>query len=128
MAPLKNLLITLFAALAVSVKAQYTSQSDPFNLYICSDNATYNGAGLFACHEGAAIEGLCVTQGGTTIEEGGSPTASPFYLNYSSFSGPDLGWLTFNLPVGGKFRLSSLPNDSQSLCISILFLELHRHR
>ena len=39
-----------------------TVQSKPFHLTIVSDNKTYNGMGLSTCHEGAAIESLCVAK------------------------------------------------------------------
>lgn len=102
MAPLTAFLIPLLSVFT-AVNAQYTNQSAPFTLSISSPNTTYDGAALYSCHEGAAIEGLCVTQGGTAVQEAGSPTGSQYYLNYSTYTGPDLGWLTYYLPVTGKF-------------------------
>jgi hypothetical protein len=101
MAPLKAFVISVLAVVT-AVRAQYTNQSAPFTLSICSPNATYDGAALYSCHEDAAIEGLCVTQGGTAIQEEGAPTGSQYYLNYSTYTGPNLGWLTYNLPATGK--------------------------
>jgi len=63
----------LFSAGAVS--AQYTNQSLPFSLVLLSDNSTYNGTVLTACHEGAAIEGLCV---GSAYDP-----PEPYYAQYA---------------------------------------------
>ncbi|KAF1985142.1 hypothetical protein K402DRAFT_395194 [Aulographum hederae CBS 113979] len=69
-------------------------QSAPFNLKICAPyNETLDNAYLFACHEGAAIEGLCI---------GDKAIASKFYLNTSTDQ-PDSvnrGIIVWNLPVG----------------------------
>jgi hypothetical protein len=55
---------TLILAFAASrAVAQYTNQSKPFNLVLSSSNKTLDGALLGACHEGAAIEGLCFFSG-----------------------------------------------------------------
>ncbi len=53
----------IFAFAASRAVAQFTSQSKPFNLVLSSSNKTLNGGLLGACHEGAAIEGLCVDVG-----------------------------------------------------------------
>ena len=104
MTRLMMFVVALFMALLASVTAQFTNQTAPFTLVVHSENATYNGASLFSCHEGAAIEALCVTAGGTAVQEGGAPAGSVYYLNYSTYSGPDLGLLTYNLEVTGKTR------------------------
>jgi len=110
MTPLKTFLVALFASMLASVAAQFTNQTAPFTLVVESHNATYNGACLYSCHEGAAIEALCVTAGGTAVQEAGAPTGSVYYLNYSTYSGPDLGLLTYNLEVTGKiFFVASSP-------------------
>jgi len=48
--------------LSASFAAAQDVVSAPFELIIISKNATINGTSLVACHEGAAIEGLCSTQ------------------------------------------------------------------
>ncbi|KIW00351.1 uncharacterized protein PV09_08063 [Verruconis gallopava] len=87
------------------VSAQtYPNQTAPFSLKIVSaDNATLNGASLFACHEGAAIEGLCNAGQITTV-----PTdASLFTFNYSAASTVEnadagaTGYLTYLLQASG---------------------------
>ncbi|KAI9730319.1 MAG: hypothetical protein M1818_008222 [Claussenomyces sp. TS43310] len=64
---MKSALITGLVALASTAFAsQYTNQSDPFYLTVKSRNATLNGSTLEACHEGAALEGLCLGASRTT--------------------------------------------------------------
>jgi hypothetical protein len=78
-------ILSLVLALGASqVVAQYTNQSAPFNLILCSSNATLNGALLGACHEGAAIEGLCPSIGGNA-----SASYNQFTFNYTSEQTPD---------------------------------------
>ncbi|KAH8807710.1 hypothetical protein F5884DRAFT_345638 [Xylogone sp. PMI_703] len=50
------------AILAFSSTAlgQYTNASDPFTLVLSAANPDYNNHTLVPCHEGAAIEALCV--------------------------------------------------------------------
>jgi len=89
----------LLAFAAAGCSAQYLNQTAPFNLVLLSSNGTINGTALGACHEGAAIEGLCL---------GGS---SPFQLNYTASATitPSIGvtgLLTYWLQ-GGNFYLSS---------------------
>lgn len=50
----------LLLAIASTVTAQYTNQSALFSLVLTSCNLTINASILAPCHEGAAIEGLCV--------------------------------------------------------------------
>jgi hypothetical protein len=55
---MKSQLSSLLAlAVATTTLAQFTVQSDPFQLILLSSNSTLNGSALYACHEGAAIEG-----------------------------------------------------------------------
>ena len=51
--------LAAFVALAASASAQDYKQSKPFFLVVHSHDKKYNGTTLGACHEGAAIEGLC---------------------------------------------------------------------
>lgn len=85
----------LFAFVATAVTAQYNIASKPFYLTLTSKDATVNGHVLFACHEGAAIEGLCL--GGLFHE---NPDASTFGFNTSAYGSS--GVLTYTL-VGGNF-------------------------
>jgi hypothetical protein len=108
MAPLKLTLISLLAAFITSINGQFFNQSAPFNLVLCSVNATYDNSTLSACHEGAAIEALCVN----SVPQVGhlsTNSISQYQLNYSSFFGPGYGYLTWSLPFTGKYLLESAP-------------------
>ena len=48
-----------FLAFAGTIVAQ--NRSDPFNLIFISDDQELNGTGISTCHEGAAIDGLCIS-------------------------------------------------------------------
>jgi hypothetical protein len=86
-------------AFVASAVAQYNVTSDPFSLVLRSiSNSTLNGTPLYACHEGAAIEGLCL--GGNT-----SPSSQQFHFNTSEVIQSPSGYLTFTL-VGGNFIVS----------------------
>lgn len=94
---MKISIATVFALLASGSIAQLPYQSPPFALQVISRDATWNGQYLAACHEGAAIESLCIY--------GVVPVA--FNFNYSTPT-PDpttQGWLTYELR-GGNFNLS----------------------
>lgn len=58
---MKSLIAVCAALLAFAAGsyAQNYNQSTPFYLILLSEDPTLNGTGLVACHEGAAIEGLC---------------------------------------------------------------------
>jgi hypothetical protein len=92
------------AAIVISIAvatcgAQYISQSEPFNLVLVSDNSTISGKYLSPCHEGAAIEGLCLSE---------SPNEHDlFYYNFTDIPGfqSTSGYLTWVLR-GGNFKLS----------------------
>jgi hypothetical protein len=90
-----SIIASIFAVAASQVTAQFTNQSAPFYLIVHSKNSTINGSSLGACHEGAAIEGLC-------LDGPISPTNAPystFRFNTSSFS--TQGYLAYSLPVNG---------------------------
>ncbi len=98
---------TALLALGASLTSAqyYANQSAPFYLQLSSSNTTVDGAILASCHEGAAIEGLCLG--------GGLPadSSSTYYLNYTTQQTPDpvlgyTGLLTWVLH-GGNFELSS---------------------
>ncbi len=84
-------LISISAALA-SAAAQYNNQTGPFNLQLVSSDDSHNGVYLAACHEGAAIESLCLLN--TT-----APATPNFYYNFSdtpTFTSTS-GYLTYLL-------------------------------
>ncbi|KAF1950961.1 hypothetical protein CC80DRAFT_528684 [Byssothecium circinans] len=73
---------TITLAFAALSKAQYVNQSAPFNLYLTSDDPSVNGSTLSACHVGAAIESLCVSDSNSTSKPDPIPP-STFYFNTS---------------------------------------------
>jgi len=93
-------------AFATGTYAQfYANQSAPFTLVLQSSNTTLNGSNLNACHEGAAIEGLCVGSA--------SPPSSynTYNFNYTAQQTPDpklgySGLIVWELR-GGNFNVSS---------------------
>lgn len=118
---------TVFAAigpLATTATAQfYNVSSKPFNLVLKSDNQTLDDAALYACHEGAAIEGLCLGSKNLT-------DASVFTFNTSSFSEPtnssigDPGIISWNLQTTELLVPSSLTlqnNPTTNVGIPLLY-------
>jgi hypothetical protein len=103
-------------ALAASSTAQYLNETAEFALVVLSSNATYNGTTLQACHEGAAVEGLCglyfssalnivITNNLSVGPTLGSSEVQTFHQNYSASLPVNatigtLGYLVFNLPIG----------------------------
>ncbi|KAF2465393.1 uncharacterized protein BDR25DRAFT_239524 [Lindgomyces ingoldianus] len=101
---------TLALALAASTNAQFYNQSAPFHLILLSSNTTINGSTLSACHEGAAIEGLCLSNS-ISISQPESIAPGTFTFNYSdSVVTPNVtlgspGYLTYLLQ-GSNFNFS----------------------
>ena len=105
---MRSTIIAGALAFAISnVAAQssyYSNQSAPFFLQISSHNKTLDGQTLNPCHEGAAIEGLCL--GGALTSE-----SYTYNFNYSADAVADpvtgiIGLLTWELR-GSNFNLSS---------------------
>lgn len=97
-------------SLASSGLAQTMKQSKPFQLQLQSADKNLNGKQLGACHEGAAIEGLCVTAAGKPTDY------NTYHFNTTSNQvvqnkklGPT-GALTYNLHGGNFVGKSNLPN------------------
>jgi hypothetical protein len=66
----------LLALLPSLTTAQFDVPSAPFSLVVLSEaNSTLNGTSLYACHEGAAVEGLCLNNPSTAHD--------PKYTTYS---------------------------------------------
>lgn len=114
---MKTTVLAAFGALTGIASAQfYNVSSKPFHLVLKSENDTLQGATLFACHEGAAIEGLCLGSKNLT-------GADVFNFNTSSFSEPtnssigDTGILSWTLPtvdldVPSALTLQSNPSSN----------------
>ena len=101
--------LACIAALAGFAAAQNDVQSKSFKLVLSSDDKSLNGQALTACHTGAAIESLCLTEGG----------GSKFNFNTTKGDNAKVkgltpsGKLTFKL-VFGKIRV--LSHLSSILC------------
>ncbi|KHJ32579.1 putative related to heatshock protein hsp150 [Erysiphe necator] len=98
-----GLALVMFMASQLNAQENY-SQTAPFNLVISAPGSQINGSYLASCHEGAAIEGLCVA---TYSKNSGSI----YNLNYTSAEIADfvlgtVGLLTWVLH-GVGFNLSS---------------------
>lgn len=103
---LKSILASLLTLTVSQVAAQdgpyYGNQSAPFYLVLKSENTTINGSYLSACHEGAAIEGLCLTPPSTS-------EYLHFTYNTSSYDpSATSGLLTWLLPAGNLNVSSSM--------------------
>lgn len=84
------------------MSAQQQVQSKPF--YLVLDYAgKYNGSALVACHEGAAIEGLCV--GGKPGADASAASTYQFNTTLGQVGADpnagETGTLTYALPVNG---------------------------
>jgi hypothetical protein len=106
---MKTTILAVIGAIASTATAQYYNvSSKPFHLVVKSaTNKTINGRTLYACHEGAAIEGLCLGA------DKKLSTADVFNFNTSSYSTPtnssigDTGILTWLLPTADNVSYSS---------------------
>lgn len=111
--------------LAIAATCQFTTQSDRFGLLVVSDNSTINGTLLGACHEGAAIQGLCITsatpvapQSNYTSFYHNISAANPTY-NVSDSPGPIIYKWTAggNLAVQSSLRLIFSPGSNVAVPI-----------
>lgn len=106
-------LLTSIIATIFLTTTTLAAQSAPFYLVLHSDNSTLDGKALFSCHEGAAIEGLCV---GTSTPKPANNISSTFQFNYTH-SEPNYGILTWEL-IGsnfkGSFPIHSLTSTTSS--------------
>ncbi|KAJ4165222.1 hypothetical protein LMH87_006863 [Akanthomyces muscarius] len=95
---------TSILASAMAVSAQ-DIQSKPFNIQLTSDDSTVNDKYIGACHSGAAIESLCLTDRPVTM-----------HLNSTSEQNLDNGLLTWllpsNLPVDSAMHLVADPSSN----------------
>lgn len=105
------LALCLAAATIVAAQDYYNITSRPFNLVITSKNGTINDT-LGACHTGAALESLCLSNSNTTSKPNSSP-AAVFNFNtsiYSQAPAPSLGVpgiLTWSLQTANIGNISS---------------------
>ncbi|KAK3937644.1 hypothetical protein QBC46DRAFT_319305 [Diplogelasinospora grovesii] len=107
----------ILAALTASttVLAQNYNQTGPFLLQVKSaNNETLDGQYLYACHAGAAIEGLCLN--GKAVPNM-LAAGTQFYWNYTTYQGnaAPTGPLVWNLPLSmdGSVTYASSPMSLQ---------------
>jgi len=97
--------ITVYAFALGAVNAQYDYASPPFNLVLLS-NSSYNGSTLSACHSGAAIESVCVSNGSSVSKPTPIPAAVfNFNTTVPDNTQPSPGYVTYLLR-GSNFNLS----------------------
>ncbi|KAF3000831.1 hypothetical protein E8E13_006841 [Curvularia kusanoi] len=108
---MKPTIAIILAVLSTLTTAQYYDlQSLGFRLFVKSTNTTINGTALGACHQGAAIEGLCLT--GETAQNPPS-SYTTFYHNVSSYANQPAGAtntdgpLSWILRAGGNLTVPS---------------------
>lgn len=112
---MKLCVATLTMGLAALTSAQYDLESNPFQLVLSSKDNYINGQALSACHTGAAIESLCLSESNSTSKP--DPiAAATFRFNTSSNSVP-------SNPAGGApgvltFELHTEPPIPSSLVFS----------
>ncbi|KAI7239398.1 hypothetical protein KC330_g1937 [Hortaea werneckii] len=112
-----NFISASLLALASTSLAQYTKQSKPFQLVLHSKSQKYDGVALGACHEGAAIEGLCTAYGGSTFYF--NTTDSEYVANKEAGA---TGYLTWVLPAGGENvsqPMSLIYNDASNVALPL---------
>ncbi|KAG0645496.1 hypothetical protein D0Z07_8543 [Hyphodiscus hymeniophilus] len=114
----------LMALAASSTTAQFVNTTAPFALLVLSQNETYNGTTISPCHEGAAIEGLCI---GTKLGSPPPAFVQTYTQNYSASATVDptigvVGYLIFDLPVSGLNESSPMSfayNPSSNVAVPL---------
>jgi hypothetical protein len=102
--------------MVAAVKAQYNITSKPFQLVLTSEDGTINDT-VSACHTGAALESLCLSNSNSTSKPDPTPY-STFNFNTSIYSQEPVnhtelgkpGILTWFLPVNGYGMVPSAAN------------------
>lgn len=102
-------------ALAASTSAQYLNQSKPFHLVLVSKNNTINGDTLSACHTGAAIESLCLSNSNSTSKP--SPIA-PAVFTFNTSDSVFVPNVTLGVPGIVTYQLPANPPIPESLGLS----------
>ncbi|KAF2642593.1 hypothetical protein P280DRAFT_467923 [Massarina eburnea CBS 473.64] len=101
---MKFAISTLTFALAAVSTAQYDNKSLPFYLTLTSPDASTDGDFITACHTGAGIESLCLSNS-SSVSKPDPSYPSTFYFNTSSDIGPPApglgqpGILTYSLNI-----------------------------
>ncbi|KAJ4402495.1 hypothetical protein N0V91_007209 [Didymella pomorum] len=97
--------LSAVSAVTAASDGYWDVQSPGFRLVLRSSNSTYNGTALGACHQGAAIEGLCIT--GETVQDPPS-SYTTFYHNVSSARNEAAGAANADGPISWLLRAGNL--------------------
>lgn len=115
---MKTTILAAAVSLATSVSAQnyYNISSKPFHLVLESaKNKTLNGATLSPCHEGAAIEGLCLSLNKDLSQAQLYTFNTSFYDTSAPTDIGKPGVLVYTLPVGNMPVPSALTLNANAV-------------
>lgn len=125
---MKSTILALAAALAASVSAQdnyYNVSSRPFHLVLESaKNKTLNGGTLTTCHEGAAIEGLCLSLNKDVSQSQTFTFNTSIYDTSAPTDIGKTGVLAYTLPAGNEPIPSALTlsaNPVSNVAVPLFF-------
>ncbi|OAL01824.1 hypothetical protein IQ06DRAFT_304078 [Phaeosphaeriaceae sp. SRC1lsM3a] len=110
----------------VSADNYFNITSAPFRLFLKSDNTTINGTALGGCHQGAAIEGLCLTN---QRPQDPATWYTTFTHNVSASAVSNAtdtqGILAFTLPINGGQEVPSAMqlsiNPTSNIAVPIIY-------
>jgi len=105
----------LALGLAASTSAQYLNQSKPFHLVLVSKNKTIDGDTLSACHTGAAIESLCLSNSNSTSKP--NPIA-PAVFTFNTSDSVVVPNVTLGVPGIVTYKLLATPPIPEALGLS----------
>jgi hypothetical protein len=103
---------TLLATLAAAATTLAQRQSAPFYLVAISDDPKVNGTHFEACHEGAAIESLCVGP-----KKVGSDSSFSTYRLNNTKSYPNEGVLSWVLHSAGNVKCTQPKPSTPDSCV-----------
>lgn len=78
-------IVTLLLAAAAANAQFYNETSKPFNLVLASEDPTINGSTISACHTGAALESLCLSNIGSISKP---DLIAPASFNFNTSTDP----------------------------------------
>lgn len=115
---LTSLLSLTTLATAQDDYIQYPKQSKPFALVAHSKNPKYNNRAFVACHEGAAIEGLCIDDKRFNPKSVDLSQTFRFNTSRDNFLGQSKklgkpGFVIFNLPTSDQTSTPLIPPPSK---------------
>ncbi|KAI1335156.1 hypothetical protein F5Y15DRAFT_258055 [Xylariaceae sp. FL0016] len=115
---MKFRLVAALLGLATTATAQY-NQTGPFFLHITGSEGSSIDGYAFACHTGAALEGLCY--GASAVPSAGD-LSSEFYFNYTDYTQVDgnyVGILAWNLHATGENDTEIVVSEGMGLTYQV---------